>query len=293
MSVSLIIPTYNRDALLRTTLQSVVEQNLSDLTLEVIVADDGSSDRTKEVIAEYKERLELNYLFQENRGFRVASARNMAIKEAKNELCVFIDAGMVIAPDFVKSHYQAHQGSPEAITTIGYMYGTEPDDLYFREQLKAQFFDLVKGTAKETFELFRTSGQFYDAREQDYQSCQDELNGLPAPWVLYWTCNVAARRELLLELGGFDTNYDGCWGMEDVDLGYHMYSKGVGFKLVRGAEGLHIPHKKNPKEREVQEMRNKQYFYEKFPAYETELLLHCGTHELNDKLVTNTSTVPI
>jgi glycosyltransferase involved in cell wall biosynthesis len=53
--VSVIIPTYNRAALLRRALESVLAQSVQDL--EIIVADDGSTDDTAGIVASYASRV--------------------------------------------------------------------------------------------------------------------------------------------------------------------------------------------------------------------------------------------
>jgi glycosyltransferase involved in cell wall biosynthesis len=83
--VSVIIPTYNRPALLRETLRSVSNQTFTDF--EIIVVDDGSTvPGVEDVCAEF---LECRYFRQENMGR--SSARNRGIGEARGELIAFVD----------------------------------------------------------------------------------------------------------------------------------------------------------------------------------------------------------
>jgi glycosyltransferase involved in cell wall biosynthesis len=83
--VSVIIPTYNRPALLRETLKSVSKQTFADF--EIIVVDDGSTvPGVEDVCAEF---LECRYFRQENMGR--SSARNRGIEEARGELIAFVD----------------------------------------------------------------------------------------------------------------------------------------------------------------------------------------------------------
>jgi glycosyltransferase involved in cell wall biosynthesis len=83
--VSVVIPTYNRAALIRETLDSVLAQTIGDS--EVIVVDDGSTDDTATVIATYGSRV--LYLHQENAG--QAAARNRGIRAAGAEYIAFVD----------------------------------------------------------------------------------------------------------------------------------------------------------------------------------------------------------
>lgn len=83
--VSVIIPTYNRPALLRETLRSVSNQTFTDF--EIIVVDDGSTVAGVEDVC--REFAKCRYFRQENMGR--SSARNRGIKEARGELIAFLD----------------------------------------------------------------------------------------------------------------------------------------------------------------------------------------------------------
>lgn len=86
-AVSVVIPTYNRAHLLRRTLESVLQQTLTDF--EVLVVDDCSSDDPGEVVADCNDP-RLRYLRQaENSG--VAAARNRGLREARAPLVAFLD----------------------------------------------------------------------------------------------------------------------------------------------------------------------------------------------------------
>jgi glycosyltransferase involved in cell wall biosynthesis len=83
---SVLVPVYNRDGLIRGTLDSVFAQDYEDY--EVIVVDDGSTDETVSVLREYDDRITL--LQQENKG--PGAARNAGIKVATGEYVVFLDS---------------------------------------------------------------------------------------------------------------------------------------------------------------------------------------------------------
>ncbi|MDI1323158.1 MAG: glycosyltransferase family A protein [Algoriphagus sp.] len=82
---SVIIPTYNRDYLLRRAIESVLNQTYPHF--ELIVADDGSTDGTEKLVREYQE---VHYFFQDNRG--VCAARNFGAGKATKEWLVFLDS---------------------------------------------------------------------------------------------------------------------------------------------------------------------------------------------------------
>ena len=106
MSISLIVTTYNRPEALLLVLKSIEFQTLSPL--EVIVADDGSDERTKNLISDFNllSELEIIHSFQEDLGFRAAEARNKAISISKSEYIILVDGDMVLHPEFVADHFK-------------------------------------------------------------------------------------------------------------------------------------------------------------------------------------------
>jgi glycosyltransferase involved in cell wall biosynthesis len=86
MLFSVIIPTYNRAALLCTALDSVFAQTFTDY--EVIVVDDGSTDGTAAMVASYGGRV--RYFQQQNKG--PGAARNLGAQHATGEYLAFLDS---------------------------------------------------------------------------------------------------------------------------------------------------------------------------------------------------------
>ena len=106
--VSIVIPTYNRSALLRKNLELLCDQTLPRQDYEVIVADDGSSDDTLEVVESFCDRLTLDYHYQDDLGFRAAAARNAGAKLAHAPVLVFLDTGTFPGRGYAEGHLRAH-----------------------------------------------------------------------------------------------------------------------------------------------------------------------------------------
>ena len=87
--ISVIVPTYNASHTLGETIESVLAQSFSDL--ELIIVDDGSTDRTQDIVSEYKHKDErITYVRQINSG--VSAARNKGVEIAKGKYISIIDA---------------------------------------------------------------------------------------------------------------------------------------------------------------------------------------------------------
>lgn len=105
MKVSVIIPTFNRADSLQMLLISLADQTYPCEDLEVIVADDGSTDETPNVVNE-KFPYDLRYCRQPNRG--AATARNLGAKHSTGELLIFLDDDISVEPSFVSGLVQEH-----------------------------------------------------------------------------------------------------------------------------------------------------------------------------------------
>lgn len=102
--VSMIIPAYNAENNISRCIDTVLAQTLEDV--EIIVVDDGSTDRTPEIIDWYAEMYEnLIVIHQKNGG--VSTARNMGIRHANGEYIGFVDSDDMIWPDMVERLYQS------------------------------------------------------------------------------------------------------------------------------------------------------------------------------------------
>lgn len=243
--LSVVLPTYNRATLLRRTLASLVQQR-NPPPFEVIVADDGSADDSKQVATEFRDRLAIRYLYQEDEGYRVAKARNMGAAIARAPILVFLDSGTLAGPDLLAGHlrrhaeYRADQGSPAyGSAVIGYTYGYRPDDPM--PGLAAAFALL---NSQQVYERFHADPLFRDARHEELTRVGFQLNALKMPWLLFWTMNVSVHVGDYRAIGGFDERFRS-WGGEDVELGYRLHQRGVPFVCDVRSWAVEFPHERD------------------------------------------------
>lgn len=99
MKVSIIIPTFNEEKVILSCLESLKKQSLKDI--EIIVIDDGSSDKTVALVSNLKSEMKnLTLLTQNHNG--PGAARNLAASKAQGEILVFVDADMEFDPNFIQ-----------------------------------------------------------------------------------------------------------------------------------------------------------------------------------------------
>lgn len=101
--VSIIIPAYNAEAYVGEAVRSCFGQTYRNL--QIIVINDGSSDKTGEAVLQYVSDSRLTYVEQENRG--VSAARNHGLDLAEGEILTFLDADDTLSPDTVEKAVDA------------------------------------------------------------------------------------------------------------------------------------------------------------------------------------------
>jgi glycosyltransferase involved in cell wall biosynthesis len=99
MFFSCIIPVYNRPGELRELLSSLLAQSYSQF--EVIVVEDGSSIRCKDVVDTFADQLTLHYFYQENTG--QGFARNFGMQQAKGDFFVILDSDVLLPPTYFQA----------------------------------------------------------------------------------------------------------------------------------------------------------------------------------------------
>ena len=113
-TVSVVVPSYNCEAFIEETIDSVLNQTFKDI--ELLVVDDGSTDRTTELVASYGYPVRL--ISQANA--RVCAARNRGIHEAKGEFICLLDHDDYWFPSKLERQLEVFAEAPEA----GVVYST-------------------------------------------------------------------------------------------------------------------------------------------------------------------------
>lgn len=124
--VSIIIPTYNEERYIEKCLKSIENQSFDDY--EIIIVDDGSKDKTREIIKKY-DKVRLIEGKHKGPGF----SRNIGVNKAKGEIFVFVDADMEFEKDYLKNLLNPIISSKEVIgTTHDYEIAINTNNLWSR-----------------------------------------------------------------------------------------------------------------------------------------------------------------
>ena len=102
MKISIIVPVYNVEKYLDRCIKSILNQTYEDL--EIILVDDGSTDKSRMICNFYKQKdTRIKVIYQSNKG--VSAARNAGIKEATGQYIGFVDSDDYIEPDMFDTLY--------------------------------------------------------------------------------------------------------------------------------------------------------------------------------------------
>mgnify|MGYP005625051259 FL=1 len=219
MKLTAIIVTFNRPDALEVILQSI--SNQKTLPDEVIIADDGSSPETLNVITKIKDNfpISIKHVWHENNGFRAASIRNKAIKESSGECLVFSDGDLIFHPYFfydLKNHIKS------GTALIG-------SRVFFKENSTQKIL--------ETKQIPRITSFFSKHIEQN------RLNSIRFPRLGRLISRSGFSRNLrggllcvwkkdILLVNGWNEDFTG-WGMEDTELVARVYHTGLTLKKLK------------------------------------------------------------
>jgi len=248
VKTAVIVTTYNRPDALAAVLAGYGAQR--DAKFELIVADDGSTETTRDVVAAFKSQAQfpVAHIWHEDRGFRAAAIRNRALAATHADYIVFSDGDCVPAPRFVAQHQRfAERG--------WFVAGN-------RILLSEDFTRRVLGAALPIHEWRFAAwlGAWFRRDINRWLPLVTLPDGgfrksAPQRWEGVKTCNLAAWRDDLLRVNGLDESYEG-WGLEDSDLVIRLLHAGVRHKSSRFAAPLfHLWHAENDRSQLVENQR--------------------------------------
>lgn len=233
--ISVIIPAYNNPKELRLTIDSILGSDFPLDQIEVLVCDDGSQPSLLPVVDEYSQRICARHFWQEDKGFRPGTARNMGIRAAKGELCLFLDSGVIVTSGCLSEHYRIYQQHGPRLVTIGYIYGNDlTSDL---DEMRG----IIDSNAPDQAAAIMDELGMKDGRERDYAACGDQLWRWQAPWIVLWSLHFAVPTDFMRENGIYFDEFFNTWGCEDNDFGICLHGKGGKFVLARDARAIHYP----------------------------------------------------
>lgn len=118
IKVSIIIPVYNAEKYLKKCLDSIERQTMKEY--EIVFVNDGSTDNTKQIIEEFKNKKICQVRCKDKKNAGQAAARNEGLAMAEGEYVAFMDSDDYIKPDYLEKLYQAAVEYNSQAVTCGY-----------------------------------------------------------------------------------------------------------------------------------------------------------------------------
>lgn len=233
--ISVILTTYNRPDALKVVLECYQRQ--TDTEFEIIIADDGSGEETRDVITSMaaESSIPIIHSWQPDEGFRVALSRNLALTKAKGDYIIFSDGDCCVLPDFVLYHRRLAQQ--------GYFVTGKRSFLHQ---------EITHKILKNGFKGGRLAWLLHALAIK----CNRPFEFFPLPLNQAWrykmptdshqtqTCNLGVWKQDIFMINGFDNQFIDHGG-EDTDLVLRLINGGIKRKLASHTSPvIHLYHKR-------------------------------------------------
>ncbi len=198
-SVSVIIPAFNAEKTIGRTLEAIQKQSYPNI--EIMIVDDGSTDRTQEIVQSFSG---VKYVFQENAG--PATARNHGARLASSDILFFTDSDCTPQPDWIEKILTGFEQKDVGVVCGSYGIAN-PQSLLARcihQEIRYRHHELVPDFPK-----------------------------------VFGSYNFAVRKHIFESVGGFNTQYRWASG-EDNDLSYKIIHAGHKIFFQRDALVDHV-----------------------------------------------------
>ena len=232
--VSVIFSTYRQPEWLRKALCGFARQNYPDF--EVVIADDGSGEKTAEVIqsARRSTGLRIEHVRQPDLGFRKCRILNKAILKARGGYLIFTDGDCIPHPEFIARHLELAE--PKRFLSggllrlpLGLSHNIQPDDIASGRCFSTSW--LRSQGMPFTHKLLKLSGLGFGA-------VLDRVSPTTAGWNGH---NASGWKDDILRANGFDERMG--YGGEDRELGERLENAGIRGKRIRHrVTCLHLDH---------------------------------------------------
>lgn len=235
MKISVIITTYNSEEWLKKVLFGYLNQTETDF--EVVIADDGSTEKTKHIIDSFspKFKYKIVHVWQEDKGFQKCKILNKAILKTNSDYLLFTDGDCIPREDFIATHLKYKEKG--FFLSGGYFklpFATshiiEEKDIFSKQCFN--LFWLAKNGVKTNFKLTKLIR---------FKPFTVFMNWITPTKKTFNGHNTSCFKEDLIAVNGF--NEDMQYGGLDREIGERMFNLGIRSKQIRySAICLHLEH---------------------------------------------------
>lgn len=232
--VSVILTTYNRPRSLYLTLLGYTFQTMKEF--EIVIADDGSTEETQEIIAKFTDAhpgIMLQHIWHPDEDFQRTVITNKAASEAKGDYLIISDCDCVPAPDYVEVHFNHREKGTFLNGRRLLMSDEDSAELTDEDVLEKRVFDRDVSSSNKAI------------AKRHYKSYWYKLIGRKSRLRLM-AANLSLYKSDYMKVNGFDERYKG-WGTADEDLCRRFFRAGLDWRSVYlKAKVFHIAHPPDP-----------------------------------------------
>ena len=229
--IALILTTYQKPWHLKLVLASIARQEGVKDGLELVVADDGSTDETLEIVERFSQSVDIpvSWTTHPHKIFQASRCRNEGALATRAEYLLFLDGDCVLPPDHVFQHLRHRAGGK---VMGGYCYRVdEQTSTCFNDKaiMSHEYLDWVAGRQRLTLAWRDFRSRFY---QWIHHPTKPHLRG----------GNFGIWRSDYERVNGFDENFEG-WGCEDDDMNVRLRRAGVQVQsILRWTRTYHLWH---------------------------------------------------
>ncbi|MFZ4106092.1 glycosyltransferase family 2 protein [Flavobacterium sp.] len=229
---SLVTPTYNWPEALELLLLSILNQSV--LPKEVLIADDGSKEETKQLIEKYQSLfpIPLIHIWHEDNKNQKPKIMNKAIAKARYDYIIEIDGDIIMNRFFIEDHLK---NAEKGLYLFGSRVNIKESILENIIKNKTIFFHFFSKGIKKRGRTIRLP--FLMKFAEIHKERSGKLRG----------CNMSFWKEDFIKINGFNESLVG-WGIDDSEMIQRLHNIGINGKRLKFAGiAYHIYHKEQSK----------------------------------------------
>lgn len=237
MKTSLIISTYNNPRYLELCLKSALLQTVPPD--EIIIADDGSTQETADLIRRIAEtsKTPIVHVWHEDNGFKLCQIRNKAFARCSGDYIIQSDGDIIFERHFVQDHIRLAERGYFVCGSRVHLSQKYTQKLFDKKKIHPHLWRMKLGYMLNAIRI-KPLQKILALR---YGKKIDKLRG----------CNMAFWKDDIIKVNGYNEDLTS-WGHEDGELAFRLHFAGIKKKFLKsGGICYHLYHKESSRENEA------------------------------------------
>lgn len=237
MRTSLVISTYNNPKYLELCLKSALNQTVEPD--EIVIADDGSTSETADLIKKFAENtsVKIVHVWHEDDGFRLSQIRNKAFARCSGDYIIQSDGDIIFEKHFVQDHIELAEKGFFVCGSRVYLMPEGTREMFDKQSINPKFRYMQRSHILNSLRI-KPLQKFFALR---YGKRINKLRG----------CNMAFWKSDVIKVNGYNEDLTS-WGHEDGEFAFRLHFAGVKKKFLKnGGVCFHLYHKEASRDNET------------------------------------------